>query len=85
MQRMAGRRGLNGPIVLCHVGGASSSVDALATVSITTARGPLFRPATATSKSVISAVSKQHILTHQPNKGIRSQTDLHVICDLEFW
>ena len=57
LQRMAGRRGLNGPIVLCLVGGASSSVGALVTVSITTVRAPLCRPATATSRSVTSAVS----------------------------
>lgn len=57
MQRTDGRRGLNGPIVLCHVGGASSSVDALATVSITTVRAAQCRPATATYRSVTSAVS----------------------------
>lgn len=56
MQRMAGRRGLNGLIVLCHVGGASSSVAAPAIVSITTVRAPLYRLVTATSRSVTSAV-----------------------------
>lgn len=57
MQRTAGRRGLNGPIVPCHVGVASSSVGALATVSITTVRAPLCKPETVTSRSVTSAVS----------------------------
>lgn len=57
LQRTAGHSGLNGLIVPCHVGGASSSVGALATVSITTARAPLCRPATATSSSVTSDVS----------------------------
>lgn len=58
LQRTAGRRGLNGPIVPCLVGGASSSVGVLVTVSITTARAPPCRPATATSRSVTNASSK---------------------------
>lgn len=68
MQKTAGRRGLNGPIVPCRVGGASSSVGALATVSITTARAPLCRPATATSRSVTSDVSQHNI--HVDNKYV---------------
>lgn len=75
MQMMAGRRGLNGPIVLCRVGGASSSVGALATVLITTVREPLCRPATATSRSVTSAVSSHSIFSPV---GQKLKTSFHL-------
>lgn len=57
LQRIVGHHGLNGPIVLHRVGGASSSAGALAIVSITTVRAPRCRPETATYRSVTSDVS----------------------------
>lgn len=62
LQRTVGHRGLNGPIVLHHVGGASSSVAALAIVSITTVRAPRCRPETATYRSVTSDVSSAKMI-----------------------
>ena len=65
----AGPCGLNGPIVPCPADGACSSAGAPATASITTATARQCRRATATSRSVTSAVSdlfsrSQHSYDH---------------------
>lgn len=62
LQRTVGHRGLNGPIVLHHVDAASSSVVALAIVSITTVRAPRCRPETAIYRSVTSDVSSAKMI-----------------------